>query len=117
MRGVALVSLVGLVVLAGGCGSSGSHATGPAAASTVRVSGDVARSCVGPLVVGHPRRCSDLAVLERNGHRVTVRGKFSVELSPGSYRVSVDTCMDQETLTVRHAITGLMLVPRCAVPL
>jgi hypothetical protein len=142
VRGIALVSVVGLaVLLACGCGSGASGATGSStsvttgsgtsvttgssttattgsgSSGTVRVTGEVARSCVGPLVVGRPRQCSELAVFERGGKKVTVRGKFSVELSPGTYRVSVDTCMDQETLTIRTAITGLMLVPRCAVPL
>jgi hypothetical protein len=142
VRGIALVSVVGLVVLlAGGCGSGASGATGSGTSGTtgsvtsgttgtstarttgsgssrtVRVTGEVARSCVGPLIVGRPRRCSQLAVFERGGKRVTVRGKFSAELSPGTYRVSVDTCTDQETLTIRTAVTGLMLVPRCAVPL
>lgn len=112
MRGVALMFAVGVVLLAGACGSSAADA-----GAAVRVSGQVARSCVGPIVVGRPRRCSNQAVFGRGGKRVTVHGTFSVELAPGTYRVSVDTCTDQQTLTVKHAITGLKLVPRCAVPL
>jgi hypothetical protein len=112
VRGVALVSAVCVVLLAGACGSSAADA--PAA---VRVSGQVARSCAGPIVVGRPRQCSDSAVFERGGKRVTVHGTFSVALAPGTYRVTVDTCTDEQTLTVKHAITGLKLVPRCAVPL
>jgi hypothetical protein len=112
VRGLALMCAVGVILLSGGCGSS---AADPGA--TVRVSGQVARSCVGPIVVNRPRNCSDRAVFERGGKRVTVHGRFSVELTPGTYRVSVDTCADQQTLTVKHAITALKLMPRCAVPL
>jgi hypothetical protein len=106
-------------VLAAGCGSSKSRASDGTDGSggTVSVSGQVARSCVGPIVVGQPRRCSERAVFALAGERVTVRGKFTVKLRRGTYRVSVDTCTDQETVTVTHAISGLSLVPRCALPL
>ncbi len=94
----------------GGCGS-----TKPS--TRVSVSGQVARSCVGPLVAGRPRRCSDRAVFAGGGTRVAVNGTFAIRLALGTYRVSVDTCIDQQTLTVTVPITGLQLAPRCPLPL
>jgi hypothetical protein len=114
---------VAFAVVVGGCGADAARTGGqggggpPAAARTVRVTGQVPRSCSGPLLAGRPRPCSDRAVFELGGSRVVVRGRFSVRLRPGRYRVSVDTCVDQETLDVKRAIAGLQLVPRCPVPL
>jgi hypothetical protein len=114
---------VGVAVGLGGCGADAAQTRGPgggagATPRTVRVTGQVTRSCVGPLVFGRPRRCFDRAVFARNGKRVSVRGRFSVRLRPGRYRVSVDTCIDQETVYVKKkAIVGLKLIPRCPVPL
>jgi hypothetical protein len=97
-------------IAVGGCGSS-------KPSTRVSVSGHVARSCVGPIFAGRPRRCSDRAVFARGRTRVAVNGTFTVQLAPGTYRVSVDTCVDQQTLTVTRAITGLQLAPRCPLPL
>ena len=109
--------IVGLTVLAlGGCGSSTTSST-PSPVAPVTVSGEVARSCVGPIFAGRPRRCSDRAVFARGGTRVVVHGNFAVRLAPGTYAVSVDTCVDQQKLTVTRPITGLMLAPRCPLPL
>jgi hypothetical protein len=83
----------------------------------VAVSGQVARSCVGPIFAGRPRRCSDRAVFARGRTHVAVNGTFTVQLTPGTYRVSVDTCIDQQMLTVTRPITGLELAPRCPLPL
>jgi hypothetical protein len=88
-----------------------------ATAKIFRVSGKVATSCPGPILAGQPRRCLDRAVYARNGRRVTVHGNFSIELRRGTYRVSVDTCPDQQTLVVKHRVRGLKLVPRCPIPL
>ena len=84
---------------------------------TVPVSGEVARSCIGPIIAGRPPRCFDRAVFVHGRRRVVVHGKFRVRLRPGAYRVSVDTCAAQQTLTVRHAIHRLRLFPRCPIPL
>ncbi len=113
----------GLIVLAvAGCGSDAPRTPAPGLGSpvstpTVRVSGEVARSCFGPLIQGRARPCSNRAVFERNGSRLTVNGRFAISLRPGNYRVSVDTCVNQQTLRVHRAIMGLKLVPRCALPL
>jgi len=56
-------------------------------------------------------------VFARGRTRVAVNGTFTIQLAPGTYRVSVDTCVDQQTLTVRRPITGLQLAPRCPLPL
>ena len=53
----------------------------------------------------------------RDGTRVVVHGNFAVQLAPGTYTVSVDTCVDQQKLTVTRPITGLALAPRCPLPL
>jgi hypothetical protein len=113
----------GLIVVAiGGCGTAATrtHRQGgapPGPPPTLPVTGEVMRSCSGPLVQGQPPRCSDRAVLQSGGHRVVVTGRFSIRLKPGRYRVSVDTCINQETLNVNRPITGLKLIPRCPVPL
>ncbi len=88
-----------------------------ARARTVPVSGEVARSCVGPIIAGRAPRCFDRAVFIHGRRRVVVHGKFRVRLRPGTYSVSVDTCGAQQTLTVRHAIHELRLFPRCPIPL
>jgi len=106
----------GLTVLAvGGCSSSATST--PPAPARIPVSGQVARSCVGPIIAGRPRRCSDRAVFARGATRVTVHGNFSVRLAPGTYTVTVDTCVNQQALTVTRPITGLKLAPRCPLPL
>jgi hypothetical protein len=93
-------------------------AAGAAArARTVPVSGEVARSCVGPIIAGRAPRCFDRAVFIHGRRRVVVHGRFSVRLRPGTYRVSVDTCEAQQTLTVTHAIRRLALIPHCPIPL
>jgi hypothetical protein len=56
-------------------------------------------------------------VLERDGRDFTVHGRFSIELPRGVYRVSVDSCAHQQTIHIKHRISGLKLVPRCAIPL
>jgi len=56
-------------------------------------------------------------VFARGQTRVPVNGTFTIQLAPGTYRVSVDTCVDQQTLTVTRPITGLQLAPRCPLPL
>ena len=123
MRALAPIAGAVLVVLAvGGCGSTATRTTGrdgggPATTRTVRVSGEVARSCAGPFVLGRPRRCSDRAAFERNSSRVVVHGKFSIRLRSGTYHVSVDSCINQQTLTITRAIAGLRLVPGCALPM
>jgi hypothetical protein len=89
----------------------------PARARTVPVSGQVTRSCVGPIIAGRPPRCFDRAVFIDGRRRVVVHGKFRVRLRRGTYRVTVDTCERQQTLRVRHAISGLSLVPHCPIPL
>ncbi len=103
------------VALFGGCADG--RASDPAAIRTVQVSGVVATSCVGPLILGRPPACSDLARFEGNGGAWSVRGTFSISLAPGTYRISVDTCRDQQTIIVSHAIAGLDLVPHCPLPL
>ncbi len=113
--------LAGLIVLAvgltvGGCGSS-TTSSAPSPVARVAVSGEVARSCVGPIFANRPRRCSDRAVFARGRTRVVVHGNFAVRLAPGIYTVSVDTCLDQQKLTVTRPIAGLMLAPRCPLPL
>jgi hypothetical protein len=95
----------------------GQAGDGPPAARTVWVSGEVAQSCVGPIVVGRPPACSAVAGFERQGRRVVVRGAFRVALAPGTYRISVDTCANQQTLTVTRAVAGLKLVPHCPLPM
>lgn len=111
-------AVVGAIVLAlGGCGHSGPAGTDQTASRPVPVSGVVTRSCVGPLIRGQPRRCQARAVFEGRGRRTTVRGRFSIRLLPGTYRISVDTCADQQTLRLSRPIAGLRLVPRCAVPM
>lgn len=129
MVGVLRNGVVAVVVCAGaggltvaGCGSAQAHGgalarVADAKPRTVRVSGHVARSCVGPLVYGRPPRCLDIAVFQRNGRRTSVHGAFRIRLRPGTYRVSVDSCMDQQKLRVTNSLTGLKLAPRCALPM
>jgi hypothetical protein len=107
---VTVVALLAASLIAVGAASA---ATG----RTVPVSGDVARSCVGPIIAGRPPRCFDRAVFTHGRRRFVVHGRFRVRLRPGTYRVTVDTCVAQETLTVRHAIHGLRLFPHCPIPL
>lgn len=92
------------------CGAS-AHMISP-----VRVSGTVERICPGPATDGPPH-CLQSAVLSDPGHRVTVRGRFSVSLPPGRYHVTVDGCAQRAPLTIRHAVAGLRLAPLgCAFP-
>lgn len=106
---IAGFTVLAMGLAAGGCGSS--------RVAKVPVSGQVARSCVGPIFAGRPRRCSNRAVFARGGTRVVVHSHFAVRLAPGTYTVSVDTCVDQQKLTVTRPITGLALAPRCPLPL
>jgi hypothetical protein len=94
-----------------------SIASGSPTHTTVRVSGTVARSCPGPIIVGQQQRCSDRAVFTRGHKHVTVHGKFVVRLTPGTYHVTVDSCTNDQTLRIKHAVSGLKLVPRCPLPL
>ena len=101
---------IGLLAAGGACGAS-AHQLSP-----VRVSGTVQRVCPGPATVGPPH-CLQSAVLTSPGHRITVRGRFSVTLPPGRYGLTVDGCR-QTPLTIEHAVSGLRLAPRgCAFPL
>jgi hypothetical protein len=97
--------------------TSGSIASGSPTRTTVRVSGAVARSCPGTIIVGQPPRCSDRAVFTRGHKHVTVRGKFVVRLTPGTYHVTVDSCAHDQTLRIKRAVSGLKLVPHCPLPL
>ncbi len=93
------------------CGAS-AHQPAP-----VPVSGTVERVCPGPLVAGSPPHCLQSAVLSGSGRRVTVRGRFTVKLAPGRYRVTVDGCPQRTPLTITRALTGLRLSPiGCAYP-
>jgi len=122
VKAVAVIAagVIGIVAGAGAAaradGSRHRHAV-PARTKTVPVSGVVARSCPGPIIVGRLRNCSDRAVFVRGRTRRVVHGKFRIRLRPGTYRVTVDTCAEQQTLSVRHAIRGLSLFPRCPIPL
>jgi hypothetical protein len=93
------------------CGAS-AHQINP-----VKVSGTVARVCLGPPVAGRPPRCLQTAVLSNPGHGVTVRGRFTVMLPPGRYRVTVDGCPQRAPLIIKRAVSGLRLAPMgCAFP-
>ena len=80
--------------------------------------------CPGPIIAGRERTCRDSAVLERGGRRITVRGRFTVKIPAGTYKVTVDGCSavhtatpkDARTLTFTRDISGLDLVPACAYP-
>ncbi len=104
------VALLAASLIAVGAGSAARHRPVP-------VSGDISGSCVGPIIAGRPPRCFDRAVFIHGRRRVVVHGRFRVRLRPGTYRITVDTCVAQQTLTVRHAIHGLRLFPRCPIPL
>lgn len=113
-----------------GCGSSAaSHSAPPPARSsttattvapgssgTLSVSGTVARTCPGPLIVGRRPHCQDIAVFARGGHRIAVRGRFHVRLAAGAYVVTVDGCPAVQVIKLSRPLTGLQLIPRCAVP-
>ncbi len=93
------------------CGAS-AHPLGP-----VKVSGTVARVCPGPPVAGRPPTCLQTAVLSGPGRRVTVRGRFTVMLAPGRYRVTVDGCAQRTPLIIKRPVSGLRLFPQgCAFP-
>ena len=108
--GVTAVALLAASLIAVAPGSAAGDRTLP-------VSGEVARSCVGPIIAGRSPRCFDRAVFVHGRRRVVVHGKFRVRLRAGAYIVSVDTCAAQQTLTVRHAMHGLRLFPHCPIPL
>jgi hypothetical protein len=107
---VTAVALLAASVIAAVAGST-------ARDRTVPVSGKVARSCVGPIIAGRPPRCLDRAVFSQGRRRVVVHGTFRIRLRAGRYRISVDTCAAQQTLTVKHAIRRLRLFPHCPIPL
>ena len=93
------------------CGAS-AHQLSP-----VRVSGTVERVCPGPLLAGRPPQCLQSAVLSGPGRPVTVRGRFSVTLPRGRYRVTVDGCRQHTPINIEHAVSGLRLAPLgCAFP-
>lgn len=116
MRLVRAFLLVCVAAASCACGSSGASTTA-VKANGVPVSGTVAKSCPGPLVVGRPPDCSDRAVFERGGHHWTVHGRFRIRLPRGVYNVTVDSCAGRQRVTISRATTGLRLVPHCAVPL
>lgn len=98
------------------CGTSDAT-EGHASARTFQVSGSVARVCPGPIIVGRAPRCSNVAVFTRAGDRWSVHGHFTIRLAPGAYEVTIDNCADKQRVAVMHRISGLKLVPHCAVPL
>jgi hypothetical protein len=75
----------------------------------------VARICPGPLIVGRRVHCLDTAVFARGGHRTAVHGRFHVWLTPGTYSVTIDGCSVVQVMTVSRSLTGVQLIPRCAV--
>jgi hypothetical protein len=83
----------------------------------VRVTGSVARSCIGPIVVGRAQRCFDRAVFEHGGRRWTVHAAFAIRLPRGVYEVTVDACTAPQRLLVTRRISGLRLVPHWVAPL
>ncbi len=109
---VRVSALTVLLALAfgGRCGSSSVGRQAP-----VRLTGTVERVCSGPLRPGVVARCANSAVLQRAGARLTVHGRFSVLLSPGSYVVTIDGCRATQTLRVSEPMT-VRLSPMCAYP-
>jgi hypothetical protein len=106
----AILLLLSFSLLLTGCGTA--HATN----REVTLSGRVGRECGGPVRATGPI-CNDAALLTRKGKRIELRGNFSVQVTPGYYKLIVDGCPEGE-FNASHSRHNLILAFRgCVIPL